>query len=136
MYTLLAISVSLSPGKLLDGHIERRLYEKYADKMQKIQRRDEATLQDMFFKSCPKFISANAPDYTEEPVRDYQHDARNVQLKVFMDEVRRHAIIPIIRSYLKLYTTITIPKLASFLDVDEATCRLGLIPSQIGRAHV
>jgi len=127
MYTLLAISVSLSPGKLPDAHIDRRLNEKYADKMQKIQRRDEATLTDMFFKSCPKFISAHAPNYSEDPLRDYQHDARNVQLKVFIDEVRRHAIIPIIRSYLKLYTTITIPKLASFLDVDEATCRSYLL---------
>jgi len=127
MYHLLAIAVALSPGKLSDGYIERRLNEKFLDKMQKIQRRDEAVLEEMFFKSCPKFVSPNASTNDSSEADVPYSEPRVLQFKVFLEEVRRHASIPTIRSFLKLYTTITVPKLATFLECDEQTCRALLL---------
>ena len=44
-----------------------------------------------------------------------------LQLKVFMDEVQQHHLLGTIRSYLKLYTTLPLSKLATFMDmsIDE-----------------
>eukprot|EP01087_Luapelamoeba_hula_P007984 TRINITY_DN1979_c0_g1_i1.p1 TRINITY_DN1979_c0_g1~~TRINITY_DN1979_c0_g1_i1.p1 ORF type:complete len:564 (+),score=113.11 TRINITY_DN1979_c0_g1_i1:39-1730(+) len=139
-FTLLAISVALCPGKLTDGHIERRLYDMYGEKMQKIVQRklsetgshyqgDESVLAEMFFGSCPKFISPHVPDYSDESAVDYQHDARNLQYKVFVEDVRRllSSMVPTLRSYLKLYTTIPLSKLATFLGVEPEVCRSYLL---------
>ncbi|EDO28355.1 predicted protein, partial [Nematostella vectensis] len=49
-------------------------------------------------------------------MRRYQ-EPFNLQLKVFMNEVAQQSMIPVIRSYLKLYTTMPIAKLAAFLDM-------------------
>ena len=40
-----------------------------------------------------------------------------LQLKVFMDEVQQHNLLGTIRSYLKLYTTLPLSKLATFMDM-------------------
>jgi translation initiation factor 3 subunit L len=40
-----------------------------------------------------------------------------------LSEVRQQQLLSSIRSFLKLYTTISIAKLASFMDVDEPTLR-------------
>ena len=44
-----------------------------------------------------------------------------LQLKVFMDELQQHQLLGTIRSYLKLYTTLPLSKLATFMDmsIDE-----------------
>lgn len=41
------------------------------------------------------------------------------QLKVFLKEAAHQELLPTIRSYLKLYTTLPISKLASFMDLPE-----------------
>lgn len=43
-------------------------------------------------------------------------DPMEHQLLVFMDEVRQQKDLPTTRSYLKLYTTLPLAKLASFID--------------------
>jgi hypothetical protein len=50
-------------------------------------------------------------------------DAYRLQLKLFLYEVKQQQLLSGIRSYLKLYTTITISKLAQYMEVDEATLR-------------
>jgi translation initiation factor 3 subunit L len=54
-------------------------------------------------------------------------DAYRLQLKLFLSEVRQQQLLSSIRSFLKLYTTISIAKLASFMDVDEPTLRVALL---------
>ncbi|CAN0601297.1 unnamed protein product, partial [Ectocarpus sp. 12 AP-2014] len=41
------------------------------------------------------------------------------QTQLFMEEVKQQILFPQIRSYLKLYTTIGLEKIARFNDLDE-----------------
>ena len=50
-------------------------------------------------------------------------EAYRLQLRLFMSEVHQQLLLPTIRSYLKLYTTIGIPKLAALAEADEPTFR-------------
>jgi hypothetical protein len=50
-------------------------------------------------------------------------DAYRLQLKLFLYEVKQQQLLSGIRSYLKLYSSITISKLAQYMEVDEATLR-------------
>jgi len=50
-----------------------------------------------------------------------------LQLKLFIADVKQQVQLPIIRSYLKLYSTISTDKLATFLDMDDATLRTYLL---------
>merc|ERR1712107_732777 len=40
-----------------------------------------------------------------------------LQLKVFMEEVQQQLMLPTIRSYLKLYTTMPLDKMAGFMEM-------------------
>ena len=69
----------------------------------------------MFHYACPKFLSPVPPNF--EGVTDqYLMEPYNQQLKVFIDEVQQQCHISDIRSFLKLYTTLPIAKLASFIN--------------------
>ena len=46
-----------------------------------------------------------------------------MQPRAAQAEVKQQSLLPTIRSYLKLYTTIGIPKLAALAEKDEATFR-------------
>jgi hypothetical protein len=83
---------------------------------------DESAFEETFCKACPKFIIPGAPDYDGELVNTNQEPLQ-FQLKNFTTEVKRQLVLPTIRSYLKLYTTIPISKLANFLEVDEEVLR-------------
>ncbi|XP_063227380.1 eukaryotic translation initiation factor 3 subunit L isoform X2 [Bacillus rossius redtenbacheri] len=68
-----------------------------------------------FLFACPKFLSP-APPAADAPAEDYAKEATRHQTKVFMDEVRQQKMLPTIRSYLKLYTTLPLSKLATFMS--------------------
>jgi len=127
MYALLAIAMSVCPQRLEDNiHSELRL--KYGDKLNRLQRGDETCFKELFCLACPKFISAspfdeNATSTNYSPVSNETLH----QLSFFLNEVRQQMIIPTVRSYLKLYMTIKIEKLAQFLDTDEDTLRTHLM---------
>ncbi|KAJ7556493.1 hypothetical protein O6H91_05G085900 [Diphasiastrum complanatum] len=127
MYALLAICLSLCPhGKLVEENVNNQLREKYADKMQRMQRSDEALFDELFSFACPKFITPAPPNY-EELINYNQQDAYRLQLKLFLSEMRQQQLISSIRSFLKLYSTISIAKLASFMELDEAGLRMALL---------
>jgi translation initiation factor 3 subunit L len=127
MYALLAICLSLCPHpKLVEENVNNQLREKYAEKMLRMQRSDEAMFDELFSYACPKFITPSPPNY-DEPLVNFNQDAYRLQLKLFLSEVRQQQLLSSIRSFLKLYTTISIAKLASFMDVDEPTLRVALL---------
>lgn len=115
IYHLLAIALNFYPMRI-DDSINSYLKEKYSEKLLKLQRggdRDE--LSNMFHYACPKFLSPVPPNF--EGVTDqYLMEPYNQQLKVFIDEVQQQLLISDIRSFLKLYTTLPISKLASFIN--------------------
>ncbi|KAK6129691.1 hypothetical protein DH2020_036557 [Rehmannia glutinosa] len=102
MYALLAISLSLCP-----------------------QRYDEeafAIYDELFSYACPKFITPSAPSY-EEPLVNYNQDAYRLQLKLFLYEVKQQQLLSGVRTFLKVYSTISIGKLSTYMEVDEPTLR-------------
>ncbi|CAB4415446.1 unnamed protein product [Rhizophagus irregularis] len=72
-------------------------------------------VQNLFHQTGQNFEDPNALTQTIEP---HHHHA-----KIFLSEVRHQILIPTLRSYLKLYTTMGIDKLSAFLDIDAETLR-------------
>ncbi|KAI5645506.1 RNA polymerase i-associated factor PAF67 domain-containing protein [Phthorimaea operculella] len=114
MYHLLAICLVLHP-QCVDESIQQVLREKnYHEKMFKMQYGDLTEFESCFTFACPKFLSPCPPPI--EPGVSYGRDAVKHQTHVFMDEVRQQKMLPTIRSYLKLYTTLPLSKLAAFMS--------------------
>ena len=130
MYALLAICIALSPQRV-DEQVHTMLREKYGDRIQRMQRGDEESYEELFVSACPKFILACPPSLegkdAAEASNNHNQAAYRLQKKIFLAEVRQQVLLPTIRSYLKLYTTISVAKLAQFLDVSEAQCRTYLM---------
>merc|ERR1712238_650342 len=86
----------------------------------KMQAGDHAEFEACFTFACPKFLSPVPP-----PIEGSEKDAAGMvhkeplklQMKVFLDEVKQQTLLPTIRSYLKLYTSMPLDKLADYLDI-------------------
>ncbi|KAJ1553301.1 Eukaryotic translation initiation factor 3 subunit L [Cladochytrium tenue] len=126
MYALLAICVSLSPQRL-DENVHTLLREKYGEHMNKMQKESEESLpvyEELFLFACPKFISPSLPRSDGSATA---HAPTMHQLNVFLAEIRQQALVPTVRSYLKLYTTLPVTKLASFLELTPEQTRTELL---------
>ncbi|MCJ1350871.1 MAG: hypothetical protein MMC33_000852 [Icmadophila ericetorum] len=122
MYALIAICVAFNPTKL-DDTIHTALREKYGDQLTKLQRGGPESLplfEDLFRSACPKFISPTPPDF-DNPSTNI--DPVDHHCNIFMEEVRNNMYSPTVKSYLKLYTTMDLKKLAGFLDVEPEKLR-------------
>lgn len=127
MYVLLAICLVLHPQRI-DESLHSMLKEKnYADKMNKMQQGDFGEFETSFCFACPKFLSPVAPPLDAPVLNENLHkEPLRLQLKVFMDEVRQQTLLPTIRSYLRLYTSMPLDKLATYMNisVDELETHL------------
>jgi len=126
MYALIAICVALCPVRL-DDTIHATLREKYGDQFTRMQRGGPEALpifEELFLSACPKFISPNPPDF-DNPGSNV--DPSQHHLKVFMYDVKNTIFVPVLKSYLKLYTTMDLNKLASFVETDAETLRKQLV---------
>ncbi|EFX02282.1 eukaryotic translation initiation factor 3 subunit [Grosmannia clavigera kw1407] len=126
MYALIAICVAFHPTRL-DDAIHTQIREKYGDQLLKLQRGGPESLpifEELFKAACPKFISPVPPDFDnpEANVDPIEH-----HLAVFMDEVKTNMWGPTVKSYLRLYTTMDLKKLAGFLDVRPEELRSYLL---------
>ncbi|CAK7198350.1 hypothetical protein SEUCBS139899_001011 [Sporothrix eucalyptigena] len=129
MYALIAICVAFSPTRL-DDAIHTQIREKYGEQLLKLQRGGPESLpifEELFRAACPKFISPVPPDFDnpEANVDPIEH-----HLAVFMDEVKNNMWSPTVKSYLRLYTTMDLKKLAGFLEVRPEELRSWLIVSK------
>jgi len=125
MYALLAIALTLHPTRI-DESVHSQLKEKHGEKMQKMAKGDTGEFETTFSFACPKFLSPVPPNY-DVPNPNIGKEPYLQQLKVFMDEVEQQIWLPTIRSYLKLYTTLPISKLAAFMDIDERLLKTHLL---------
>jgi len=125
MYALLAITLSMSPQHTVDENLQSTLREKFGERMARMQANnmDMGAYEDLFSFACPKFISPAPPKYDDLPANYNAQEAYKLQLRLFLQEVSQQKLLPTIRSFLKLYTTIGIPKLAALLEADEGTFR-------------
>jgi len=133
MCGLLAMCLSLCPQRV-DENVHTFLREKYSDKIQRMQKGDEAVYEEIFVYACPKFISPSIPNYAlalQDPVKygaaTANQEPLRLQTNLFLNEVKQQSLLPTIRSYLKLYTTIGCGKLAHFLDLEEPTFKTQLL---------
>ncbi|KAK3692187.1 translation initiation factor 3 complex subunit L [Podospora appendiculata] len=126
MYALIAICQAFQPTRL-DDTIHTALREKYGDQLLKLQRGGPESLpiyEELFKTACPKFISPVPPNFDspEDNVDPIDH-----HLAVFMDEVKTNMWNPTVKSYLRLYTTMDLKKLAGFLEVQPEELRSWLL---------
>jgi len=126
MYGLLAMCVTLSPQRI-DENIHQNMREKLGDKLARLQRGDEECFKEIFMSACPKLVDPILPQINSSPNPSVFGKESVHQLGLFLNEVREQSTIATLRSYLKLYTTISIPKLAHFLEQDEETTRTNLM---------
>lgn len=126
MYALIAICVAFQPTRL-DDTIHTALREKYGEQLNRLQRGGPESLpifEELFRAACPKFISPTPPDFDNPEINI---DPVEHHLSIFMDEVKNNMMSPTVRSYLKLYTTMDLGKLAGFLEVDSEKLRNWLL---------
>lgn len=53
-------------------------------------------------------------------------DAYRLQLKLFLYEVKQQQLLAGVRTFLKVYSTISLTKLSTYMEVDEANLRLAV----------
>lgn len=126
MYALIAICVAFNPTKL-DDTIHTALREKYGDQLTRLQRGGPDALplfEELFRSACPKFISPTPPDFDNPEINV---DPVEHHLAIFMEEVKNNMWSPTVKSYLKLYTTMDLKKLAGFLEVEPEKLRAWLL---------
>lgn len=87
----------------------------YHENMYKMQCGDKEVFRSFFIFGNPKFVSPCSPS-SDAAIADYSKEATDHQINMFMEEVDQQLQLPTIRSYLKLYTTLPLDKLASFMD--------------------
>jgi translation initiation factor 3 subunit L len=144
MYALLALCHTLAPTRL-DDNVMNIVRERYGEQMTRMGQGEEGlgTFEEIFLYACPKFITANGPPYDDPnalglllnppaPTSPSSPSASSAPKAATSDPTHRHlraltahflslVHIPVLRSLLKLYTSIDARKLAGFLDtgVDE-----------------
>uniref|UniRef100_A0A7S0N753 Eukaryotic translation initiation factor 3 subunit L n=1 Tax=Cryptomonas curvata TaxID=233186 RepID=A0A7S0N753_9CRYP len=125
MYRLIAMCISLCPQRSVEDSVLQYLQDKYADQLARLSKGEEAMFEEFFAYAAPKAVYPAIPDYADAP-RDVAQTLVQQQA-VLLAEVRQQQRLPLIRSYLKLYTTISTAKLASFAQLDEPTLRAHLM---------
>eukprot|EP00475_Leptophrys_vorax_P043223 TRINITY_DN8253_c0_g1_i1.p1 TRINITY_DN8253_c0_g1~~TRINITY_DN8253_c0_g1_i1.p1 ORF type:complete len:528 (+),score=41.84 TRINITY_DN8253_c0_g1_i1:206-1789(+) len=127
VFVLLAVCLALCPNaKMVDETVNTQLRDKLSDKIQRMQRGDEAVFDELFSFACPKFVTPAPPNF-DEPLVNTNQDAYRLQLKLFLADVRSQMALPGLRSALALYSAISLPRLSTFLDVSETTLRTALM---------
>jgi translation initiation factor 3 subunit L len=126
MVALLAIISHIQPSIKMDESLQRTIADKHGDKLAKIEA-GEDDYEDLFTTGCPKFVSPVVPTYDgSSSVTNLTAAAYTYQIQQTVSELGNLTGIPKLRSYLKLYTSIDIEKLANFNDCSgsELTARL------------
>lgn len=123
MMSLLALCIAFKPQHV-DESTMAMIRERAGERLQRLRQGEPQVFEEMFNYASPKFVNPAPPDY--DTVEDTNMEAAKLQSRLFMEEVKAQLVLPDIRSYLKLYTTIEIEKLAKLMDVDlsEATSSL------------
>lgn len=97
------------------------LREKYEAKMVRMGRGEEAVYEELFNFAAPKFTASTFPEPATPANPNVE--AGKAQAQVFLDDVRRYKFIPTLKQYLLLYTSISLDKLAKFMEMDVAVVK-------------
>jgi len=125
LLALYACCLALAPGHTVDEGVRYAMQDKYKDKFRMLERNDQPTFEAMLSYASPKHIVPSVPDYSVPT--NTTHEAYRQQLRLFGAEVAFHGRVATLRSYLKLYSSIGIEKLAAFHDEPVPTFRARLV---------
>ena len=127
MYALLAITAALCPAvsRQLDESVANTLREKYGEKTRSMAAGSTDAFEELFAYACPKFASAQTPDWSDVN-SNTNASAYKTQLTAFMSLVDERRHLPAIKQVLKLYSSISVEKLATLAELDVATVRTQL----------
>ncbi|TMW60073.1 hypothetical protein Poli38472_000115 [Pythium oligandrum] len=127
---MLTIALFLCPGQRVNEQIHTLIREKYSDKQSKLQKGDFSVLNDWFSFASPKFVLPNVP----KSEKSRGSEAAQLQLKSFLAMVERQQHVASLRSYVKLYRSIDLEKLARFRGVEVEAVRAELLAYKIHEA--
>lgn len=132
IYALLAIAHSLAPQRIPEA-VTAGLRERYGPKINQLQGGSVAATEELFIFACPRFVpGALPPPRTQSTApSDSAAGAATIparkQLQLFLRGAARQQTASVLRSYLKLYTTISLAKLAEFVHEDPESVRRELM---------
>ncbi|PIO62934.1 hypothetical protein TELCIR_15486 [Teladorsagia circumcincta] len=115
LFHLLAICLAIQPQRI-DESIASQLAERCGDRMSRMGNVVHFACSNKIYCRCPKFLSPTTVVYegsnlSKEPLLR--------QSQAFLEGVEAQMALPVLRGYLKLYTSLPTKKLASFMDVDD-----------------
>ena len=117
VYHLLAMTLALCPQRCaVDEVMLTTLKERLNEKIVRLEQGDLDAFSEMFKYACPKFVSF-ATHFSDD--RTNVAEALETQRGLFLREVQQQLVLPTIHSYLSLYSTISVSKLASFMEQDS-----------------
>jgi len=117
VHHLLAMALSLCPQRgTIDEVLLATLKDRLGEKMIRLEQGDVEAYSEMFKYACPKFVTF-ATNFKDEKIT--VTEALDIQRRVFLNDVSQQLVLPTIHSYLSLYSTITVSKLASFMERDH-----------------
>jgi len=126
MQGLLGIALALSPTANIEDSLLKVIQDRFggekSDKFQRLQAGELAVIEEAFQQSCPKFIIPTPPDYSSPGT-----DALHLQKTLFMREVKSQLALSNVCSYLRMCSSISCAKLASFLKTDSDTLNSHLL---------
>jgi len=126
MFVLLSVCLVLHPQRI-DESLQSTLREKpHSERIMRMQKGELQEFENAFAFASPKFLSP-VPPPVEAPPADHRREPFQQLAKVFMDEVQQQLTLPTIRSYLRLYTTMPVSKMAAFLEMSEEDFRTHLL---------
>uniref|UniRef100_A0A7S0Y9T6 Eukaryotic translation initiation factor 3 subunit L n=1 Tax=Polytomella parva TaxID=51329 RepID=A0A7S0Y9T6_9CHLO len=130
-YALLALAVALCPAsaKFLDETVQLQLNDRQEDHIATMCRGGlsaEKVLETLFSEAGPKFVTLQAPNYTRPSVNSNDQAFRG-QLAAFMEEARIALALPTLKQFLRLYSSVTLTKLANLLEMEPAVLRAALL---------
>ncbi len=122
MIALLAIITHVCPSfDLVDESVSNAVREKHGNQLSKIEAGEEG-YEDLFIFACPKFITPSVPKYEDALTKGASttHDAAyKLQVSHFMNEMSNQQSMMKLRSYMKLYTSISAEKLGRLVMEEE-----------------
>ena len=112
---VLVLASALHPDQL-DDAIQQEIKDKFGEKQLRLQRFDRLTFEELFFQCAPKCLTL-----TPAASQLYQppSELRQQQWAVWWTDVAERSRLPALVSYLRLFSSVSIGKLASQLSLNE-----------------
>ncbi|KAJ1469261.1 translation initiation factor 3 complex subunit L, partial [Baffinella frigidus] len=126
MLKLVAMCVSLCPQRAVDDIIMAKLQSTYPDQLVRLGKGEENMFEEFFRNAAPKSIYPCVPNYKDQDTR-VMSQTLNQQWNTLLQDIRQQHRLPMLRSYLRLYSSISTAKLAVFADgmpEDELRCHI------------